>query len=232
MLAVRPPEYFPRPDYFALVDLASRFVMADTFQYSRQSYQNRARLRTPEGWQWISVPLKGGQHGTPIYLTRIRPVQAWLRKHWRSLHYNYNTAPYFEFFEADLRPIFEREWSCLGDLTCASIEALCGILGISTPLIRAAGLPEQPANLAEVIRALEEVEILSTPEAARRDREQVSSVHVLNFDLQEYRQNFNGFEPAMSILDLLFNYGPETISMIRRAAVVTAPATSESGTGI
>ena len=230
MIAIRPPEYFPRPVYFALVDTASRFVMADTFQYSRQSYQNRARLRTPEGWQWISVPLKGGQHGLPICRTRIRPVPAWLRKHWRSLHYNYRTAPYFEFFEPELKWVFEQDWTYLGDLTCASIEVLCGVLGIATPLERATALPEQPADLAGVTGSLGGDEILSTPEAARHDQGQVSSVHVLNFELQGYRQNFSGFEPEMSILDLLFNYGPETMSMIRRAAVVTAPATSESGT--
>ena len=65
VLAIRPPEYFPRLSHVALMHYATHFVLADTMQYSRQSFQNRTRVRTREGSSWVSVPLKGGQHGSP-----------------------------------------------------------------------------------------------------------------------------------------------------------------------
>ena len=66
MIAIRPPEYFPCLAYAALLLAVDCFVLADTFQYSRQSFQNRTKVRNPQGWQWVSIPLKGGQHGRPI----------------------------------------------------------------------------------------------------------------------------------------------------------------------
>ena len=110
MLAVRPPEYWPRLSYFALMDRVERFVLADTFQYSRQSFQNRAKLRTPQGWQWISVPLRGGQHGRPVCDVAIEGVPYCMGKHWRAFTFNYHATPFFAYYEDAFRPLFDAEW--------------------------------------------------------------------------------------------------------------------------
>ena len=230
MIAVRPPEYWPRPEYFALMDAADLFVMADTFQYSRQSYQNRAALRTPDGRQWISIPLKGRQHGKPIADVEIRGKHRWIGKHWRALHFNYRTTPFFDFYEPRLRPLFESEWRKLSDLTAATVEHTREMLGITTPLVRASQLGGAPSSLGGVLTALEEGGIARPDGAASGllvpleslavDRRFASAV--LGFKPAPYRQNFAGFEEGMAALDLIFNYGPEALSIIRRQAEVRA----------
>jgi hypothetical protein len=221
LISIRPPEYFPRPVYFALLDAADRFVLADTFQYSRQSFQNRALIRTPDGGHWITIPLKGSQHGVSIAETAIRRVPYWNRRHWRSLHYNYRTAPFFDFYEPELKWIFERDWTRLGALTCATVEVICGLLGIGTALERSTDMRGRPSELRKILEAEQRDDLLSPMEAAKFDAEAVAPSAVLEVRALEYRQNFEGFVPGMSILDLLFNYGPDTLTMIRRSAVVT-----------
>lgn len=222
LTAVRPPEYWPSPLMIALADAADRLVLGDTLQYSRQSYQNRTRLRTPDGWQWITIPLKGGQHGRPIGEVEIRHRHAWMGKHWRALHFNYRRTPYFEFYEPRLRPFFEESWGTLGDLTCRSVEVIADVLGITTPIERASQIGDAPATVPAILEACGSDRLLTGSDTAGIDEAFAPDVRVLRLGPMQYRQNFDGFEAGMSALDLLFNYGPESLSMIRRAANVDA----------
>lgn len=224
MIAVRPPEYWPRPGFFGLMAEVDVFVLADSFQYSRQSFQNRARLRTPDGWQWISIPLKGGQHGRPVEEVEIRRTPHWMTKHWRALHFNYRTSPFFDFYEERLRALFETEWTTLGALTVASVEMLRSLLGVRTPLVCASKLVDAPSGLESVLSHYGGYDLLVPRIAAEADA--ALAVYVADFACPSYRQNFEGFERDMSALDLLFNYGPEALPMIRRHTNVRPIRTS------
>lgn len=195
------------------MDAAEVFVLADTFQYSRQSFQNRSRLRTPDGWQWISIPLEGRRHGQPILSVEIRGRHRWIAKHWRALLFNYRTTPYFGFHEHRLQPLFETEWDRLADLTIATIELVRDLLGISTPLVRASQLPKAPSDLKSILRRVGNEGLLVPRESLGADLSLASTV--MEFDHPWYRQNFQGFEPEMSALDLLFNYGLDSLPIIR-----------------
>lgn len=218
MIAVRPPEYWPRLSYFALMDRVDRFVLADTFQYSRQSYQNRARLRTPQGWQWISVPLRGGQHGRPVCDVSIEGDPYWMGKHWRAFIFHYHSTPFFAFYEDALRPLFDVRWRCLADLTCATVEVLHRLLGLRAALVRASALPGAPADLPAVLAAVGDDGLVVPAEAAAHDA--AAARCVFDYDDPVYRQNFAGFEAGMSALDVLFNYGPEARAVLARGARV------------
>ena len=222
-IAVRPPEYFPRLASLALMQQADRFVLADTFQYSRQSFQNRARLRTPprprQAWQWISVPLKGRQHGRPICEVEVDNRTTWARSHWRAFHYNYRTAPFFDHYEEAFRDLFERPWTHLGALTCATTERLHELFGLASTLVRASELPGVPRHLQALVEAAGGGMLLTSGAAAAHDRRHVASVEAVAYREPAYRQNFDGFEPGMSAADLLFNYGPEALSVLRRGVV-------------
>lgn len=221
LIAVRPPEYWPRPLFLALMDAADQIVLGDTLQYSRQSHQNRALVRTPQGSQWLSIPLKGRQHGLPICDVAIRGKERrWIRKHWRALHYNYRTTPFFDFFEPELAPLFDREWRRLGDLICTSVHVLAGLFGIETPVVRASALEDAPSSISEILSAAGTGRFLSAEDTVAADRRLTEVELVLQLEALKYRQNFEGFEPGMSALDLLFNYGAEARSMLRRAAAV------------
>jgi len=177
-----------------------RVILADTFQYSRQSFQNRARLRTPDGWQWITVPLKGGQRGRPIAEVEIDNTVPWRGKHLRALQYNYRTTPYFEAFEDRFEAFFDRDWHTLGSVSVASIRLVCEILDIPEPLVQSEGGRPAPDSQELILDS---------------DRP-VDGVAILELEPKVYRQNFAGFEPGMSVLDALFNLGFETLDLMKR----------------
>jgi len=200
MYAIRPPEYFPSLPFWALMLRCERFMLADTFQYSRQSFQNRARIRNPEGWQWITVPLKGRQHGLAIRDVEIDKTVPWRGKHFRALSYNYRSTPYFEFYEDAVASFFDTEWTRLGELTVASIGLAAELLGVEVPEIYG----DDGADTGDLGE-----ELLLESDQARLPGMR------LEFNEPDYEQNFDGFEPGLSILDLLFNYGPEAKGILR-----------------
>ncbi len=208
MLAVVPPEYFPRLERVALALRAGRLVLADTFQYSRQSFHNRTRLRNPQGWQWISVPLRAHQHGVPIDRAAIGQLRGWQRRHWRAFCYNYRTTPYFEFYEPRLEELFQQEWRTLGELTCATVLLTLQFFEIDVPVVRASELVGRPASMAEIVRVLAANTLLLPEATAPIDRAAAPRVYALRFEEPVYRQHFEGFVPGMTALDLLFNLGP------------------------
>jgi len=213
MLAIRPPEYFPGLRYMALVQHVDCFVLADTLAYRRQSFQNRARLRNPQGWQWITVPLEAHQRDRPIHEVAINRNDPWKGKHWRAFQYNYRSTPYFEYFEPQVEPFFQREWATLGGLTSTSVELLHELMGLSTQLVRASNLGGAPDTVESILEAVDEQTLVTDPASAERGAA-AGTAHTFHFDAPTYHQNFEGFEPGMSTSDLLFNYGPEACSIL------------------
>jgi len=209
MIAIRPPEYFPRLATAAMLLHVDHFVLADTFQYSRQSFQNRSKLRNPEGWQWISIPLFGSPSGRPIADVDIARKGRWREQHWRAFMYNYRSTMYFEYFEDDFQPFFEVDWDLLGSCTCRSVELMAELMDVSTTLVRASELDGAPDTVEGIARVVGDDDLLVPPEAAPHDAEAADDLAVLHYDHPTYRQNFEGFEPGMSAMDVLFNYGPE-----------------------
>ena len=222
MIAIRPPEYFPRLEYAALMLVVDRFVLADTFQYSRQSFQNRTRVRNPQGWQWVSIPLKGRQHGRPIDQVEIRQVVAWQKRHWKAFAYNYRPTPYFDYYEAAFAPLFQQPWTHLADLTCATVDLIHTLLGRPGSLVRASTLAGRPGTLTDLVDAVGPASLLAPAASAPVDAKVVSPLQVLHYEHPRYRQAFDGFQPGMTTLDVLFNYGPDAVSIIKDGLRIAA----------
>ncbi|MEM9666477.1 MAG: WbqC family protein [Bacteroidota bacterium] len=226
-VAIRPPEYFPGLPYCALMAQADVFVVADTFQYSRQSFQNRARLRTPQGRQWITIPLQAHQHGRPIRQVAIEHRERWARSHGRALAYNYRSSPYFEYFESTLASLLESAPPTLGPFTSQTVTFLHEAFGLSSQLIVASALvadaptPGAGASLADLLTRLDlpaDAVLLSPASAWRHDQGAVAPVSPFSFNSPTYRQVFEGFVPDLSALDLLLNEGPEARHLLLATA--------------
>ncbi len=217
-IAVRPPEFLPRLEYFALMCRVDVFVLADTFQYSRQSYHNRAKLRTPAGWQWQSIPLEGGQHGRSISETRVSAVPlGWRRRLWRSLEFNYRSSPYFEYYEDDVRRVVESTALLLGQYTAATVDCVHGLLQLSTKLLRTSELAKDARAVTDVLSQFDGSQLVVLEDTAGVDAAAVPEAEVVTFEPPEYRQNFGGFERGMSSLDAVFNLGAEATRQMLRA---------------
>ena len=167
------PEYFPRPEVVGLLLGASRIVVRSDVQYSRQSWQNRTRVRNPDGSQWLTVPLEKGQFGASIAETRIAYHDGWMTRHEKALVYNYSTTPFYLHYADDFSSLLRTRPKTLGELTTESMKLLLRWLGHSVTWETGTDEPAEPG---------------SPP--------------------RPYRQNYPGFIPGMSTLDILFNLGP------------------------
>lgn len=228
MIAIQPPAYFPGLHYMALVHHVDCFVLADTFPYRRRHFASRSKLRNPQGWQWITVPLRAHQRGRPISAVAINTDDPWQGKHWRAFQYNYRSTPYFEYFEPQIEPFFEREWDTLGALTCASVTLLHDRMEGSTQLLRASALEGAPDTVPAILDAVDAAPLVTVPTEDPRDAQMTHADEVLRFDPPTYHQNFEGFEPGMSAADLLFNYGPEARTMLAQHAQGASAAEAAS----
>ena len=227
MTAVQPPEYFPRLEYTSLIQHVDHFVLADTFRYRRQSFQNRSKLRSPQGWHWITIPISGRRDGAPIHEVEIETGGRWLEKHWRSFLYNYRTTMYFEFLEDSFRPFFERTWERLNPCICRSVTLLAELFEIGTPITRASQLDGAPESLTGILQATT-AEALAVPEEdSPSDLPEWVVPHAFAYDHPNYHQNFEGFEPGMTAADLLFNYGREAQRLLAKGATTTPPQTTQ-----
>jgi len=209
MLAVQPPEYFPRLQSMAILQRVDHFILANTFPYRSQSFQNRIKLRSPQGWHWITVPVFGQRDGAPVREVSIKTGGRWREKHWRSFLYNYRTTMYFEHFKASFRPFFEQQWERLSPCVCRSVELLAKLFGLQTTVSRASLLEGAPSTVAEVVRATGAEELLVPVGNVPSRLPNSVTVHTVSYDHPTYRQNFEGFEAGLSAADLVFNYGPE-----------------------
>ncbi|HLT46501.1 MAG TPA: WbqC family protein [Rubricoccaceae bacterium] len=222
MTAVRPPEYFPRLEYAALLLAAERFVVADTFPFSRQGWQNRTRIRTPEGegWQWLTVPRRHAGADAPLLTLPLADATSWARTHVRALRYNYGMAPFYEHYREGVEKILGRAWPSLGALATATVRWTARQLHAAAEVVCASDLPGAPDTLPAVWAALGQPPVLGTlPESAERDAERLASsgpaVRVLCFEEPVRRQNFPGFVGDLGVLDLLLNYGPAAAELLR-----------------
>jgi WbqC-like protein family len=182
------PEYFPGLPFCHAMYAEGTFTVSDRLQYSRQSLQNRARLRTPDGNQWITIPIAGGQFGLSIAETRIDNGADWARRHGKALRFNYASAPYYEFYIDDILGLLDRKVAYLGEITVGTVVWAHRALGcksrleLDDPTVTSA---ESPAETTIIV--------------------------------QSYRQNFPGFEGGLSVLDLLMNHGPSSVEILKKA---------------
>ncbi|NNE36416.1 MAG: hypothetical protein HKN13_14365 [Rhodothermales bacterium] len=187
------------PEYFASLELAlsiaeaDRIIVDDGVTYRRQTFQNRCRIRTPDGLLWLSIPLKRNGMRRSINEMQIDNSARWPVKHWRSLEFNYRSSPYFEYYEPFIADLYTRRFDLLGEFTSATTVALVAALDLGIDVEPAAGLGVHRSIVNE-----------------KRDDQRIEET--------PYRQNFQGFLPGTSVIDRLFNLGPSWAEGLTRAS--------------
>ncbi len=223
IVAIHQPQYLPWIGYFDKMDRADAFVLLDTVQFKKNEWQNRNRIKTPEGWQWLTVPVL---HRFPQRIDEVQiPAEdPWARKHWHALQTHYGAAPFFAPHAPFLTDCYGRPWERLVDLTCHLIEYLASALGVRARLVRASAgsFPEDPTGrLVAICRWLKASTYLAGPDGAGyMDLAQFTAagvaVQTQAFTCPVYPQRYGAFQPDLSVVDLLFNCGPEGLARLRR----------------
>lgn len=221
LLTAHQPNYLPYAGFFHKVAQADRFIIVDTTQFVKRGpfgWIHRNKIRTAEGWQWLSVPVHtSGKFTQPIHQTLIRNDLPWRRKHWRAIEFNYRAAPHFSRYAGGLQAIYDREWNLLSDLNAELIRFILHALEIETPvsLAGAAGIEGKATELViNLCRAAGADAYLSGVHG--HDYLDEAAVRAAGIDLR-----FQQFEPPvypqchpgpfvtnLSVLDLLLNVGP------------------------
>ena len=222
-IAILQSNYIPWRGYFDLIAAVDEFILFDDVQYTKNDWRNRNRIKTPEGAQWITIPVGQGIG------RRIRDVELndnrWQEKHWKMLHANYKRAPHFAAVAAVLEPLWRgRSYTRLSDVNRVLIEAVCTYLGITTTIrasdefILVEGRSERLVDLCLKTNA----ECYYSGPAAKKYLDdslfQSNKIDVIWYDYNgydEYPQLWGAFEPAVSILDLLFNCGKGSRRFLR-----------------
>ena len=222
IVAIHQPQYLPWVGYFDKMDRVDAFVLLDTVQFKKNEWQNRNRIKTPEGWQWLTVPVLQ-RFPQRIDEVRIPAGDPWARKHWQALQTHYGAARFFAPHAPFLTDCYGRPWERLVDLTCHLIAHLAAALGIRARLVRAGAesFPEDPTGrLVAICRWLGASTYLAGHDgAAYMDLAQFTAagiaVRTQAFTCPVYPQRYGAFQPDLSVVDLLFNCGPKSLARVR-----------------
>ncbi len=225
-IAIAQPTYLPWLGYFDLLDQVDRFVFLDSVQFEKRSWQQRNRIKTPTGLQWLTVPvISRGRRNQRIAEAEIG--EEFWHDHLRSIEMNYRRAPFFNQYYGVVDELIRSlaPNSGLASLTIGLTRWFTEAMGIRTPLIRSSELPVQGKRtelLAEICGLLGATTYLSSLGSAEYLVNELAvmterSVEVAfqHYEHPIYRQLFPPFQPYACILDLLFNEGENALAIVR-----------------
>ena len=223
IVAVHQPQYLPWLGFFDKIDRADVFVLLDNVQFKKNEWQNRNKIKTAQGWQWLTVPV---MHKYPQLINEviINSGVNWKHKQRQAILSNYKKAKYYDLLEGFFEDIFHSPWELISELNIAVVKKLVEILGIKTPVYVASDLEEFPKDPDERLIAI--TKHFGTDKylagAGGRgymdlDKYEKNGVEVIFQDFVHpvYNQLFGEFEPFMSVVDLIFNHGGRSLEIIR-----------------
>ncbi|HVM94270.1 MAG TPA: WbqC family protein [Terriglobales bacterium] len=227
-IAISQPTYLPWVGYFDLIDQVDLFVLLDNVQFEKRSWQQRNRIKTADGLQWLTIPvLSRGKREQRIVDVELAEPGFW-RNHLRTIDLNYHRAPFFETYFNSLSECVEREadFGSLSRLTIGIIEWLKDALGIMTATIRASNLgaegkrSELLANICAGLGATEYLSPFGSADYLLEDLPVMASkgieVAFHHYEHPVYRQLNPPFQAYACALDVLFNEGGNALEIIRR----------------
>lgn len=224
-VAILQSNYIPWKGYFDMIAAVDEFILYDDMQYTRRDWRNRNKVKTPQGLQWLTVPVKvKGKFCQKIKDTLI-DGNKWQITHWNTLVQNYRRAPCFDEIAVWLEPLYlENSYSHLSTLNRSYIVAICEALNISTKIRCSSDytlIEGKTERLVDLCVQAGATEYISGP--AARDyvdeqgfEEQGLALTWFDYDgYPEYPQLWGDFVHGVTILDLLFNCGTNSAQYMR-----------------
>jgi hypothetical protein len=230
-IVIMQPGYIPWLGFFELMDQADTFILYDNVQFDSGGWRNRNKIKTAQGPQWLTVPvLRPFGLKTKINQIVISRSLGWKKKHLASLRQNYSRSPWFNRYYPAIENIIIEAGDSLIDLVMALIVHISKEMGLERQIFLSSQLgdshDDRIGRLIKLIKTMEGNRFYEPAGGLRylKDKEkEVFEQSGITLDFQSfnhpvYAQQYGPFLPNLSILDLLFNVGPDSLAVIRNGA--------------
>lgn len=225
-IAIHQPEHMPWLGFFHKVAQADVFIVLDNVQFSKNYYQNRNKARTADGWAWFTVPVKRRLE-TLLCDVTISEDARWQQKWWNTIFLSYKRSPFFEEYGGRLKDVFEKRYTKLADLNMALLNLLSGMLGIRTTFLFASCMAVKGTGSDLILDICKKsgadiyLSGISGKEYLKLDdfKNEGIAVEFQEFHHPIYKQRYEPFLPCMSVIDLIFNHGEESMGIINGKGV-------------
>lgn len=218
-VAIIQSNYIPWKGYFDIIKRVDEFILFDEAQYTVRDWRNRNQIKTANGPQWLSIPVnvKGKRYQKISETTISKPD--WAIEHWKTIQHNYARAPYFKEYRPFFEELYNRALSetHLSKVNFLFLKAICDLLDITTPLTWSSDYELVDGKNDRLIGLCQQVNAnvyLSGPSARNYLDEKLFSAANMRVEWMdyagypEYHQLYPPFTHAVSIIDLIFNEGP------------------------
>lgn len=197
------PTYFPNVASFVAMLQADTILFEFEDNFLKQTYRNRAYIYGANGKLALNIPVVHSQKNRQKYKdVKIFNEEKWQANHWKSLISAYRTSPFFEYYEDELKPLFNIEATHILDFNLKCFNTICECLQLDL-------------NIAQTTSFEKDTSAFDFRHLVNAKKEQP-------FEFTPYTQVFtnkHGFINNLSILDLLFNEGPNTLSYLESQTV-------------
>jgi hypothetical protein len=224
VVSIRQPGYLPYMGFFKKIQSCDIFVFLDDVQFEKNDWDNRNKIKTSEGVMWLTVPVvhKFGQKLNEI---KIANNGNWKDKHRKAIKLNYQKSRFFENYWSEIDDILAKEWDTLIDLNFILINYFSSKMGINTKTIRSSELKIKNSGserLLEICKNVSADTYLSGELGKNYLDEEIfrqSKINIIYEKFQHpiYTQLGNIFQSNMSIMDLLFNEGEKSKTILENS---------------
>jgi hypothetical protein len=218
IVTIHQVNYIPWIGFFNKIKKADTFVLFDIADYEKNSVQNRNKIRTKDGWIYLTIPVSKQYYRKPFFQVKFPEDTFWMSKHWKSIEINYSKAQYFDSYKDFFKEIYFSKFEYLSDFNEKIIRYLIKELGINVNILKSTEM-----NINEELKSTDLlIDILKKAEATNYlsgksgknylEKEKFSDIKLEfhEFTHPEYTQVFSPFIPALSSIDLLFNEGEKS----------------------
>jgi hypothetical protein len=223
MVSIHQPNYIPWLGFFHKMARSDVFVFLDNVQFTKNGFQNRSRIKGPQGEMWLTVPvLMKGRFGQQTNQVDIDNSIDWGAKHWKSLIMNYRSAPCFDCHAGFFEDLYRKRWTKLVDLSETTVHYIAEHFGVKVRYEKASDLQPEGSKtelLINICRVLGADAYLSGPSGKKyldgaMFLEAGIDLVFDEFTHPVYTQSFGPFIPNLSAVDLMFNKGEESLEVL------------------
>lgn len=216
ILSGHQPNYWPYPGLIGKIMLSDCFVYVTKVQFEKKSWQKRNRIRTKEGWNYLQVPtVTKGKFDQNICDVEIDNSTDWREKTLKTIQLLYGKAPFYKDYIGFIEETYQKEWTHLSDLNIHIMNFLLEHLGAETKIYYDKDYAFQGSKTAMLVDMCKQIgcdtylsNLGSSAYVQIPEFTQAGLHHkYINYNGTSYRQVFGGFEPGLSILDMLMNCG-------------------------